>query len=154
VSRYSYDQRVHVFVPKVKKRDQKGVSGRHRRKVSSADRPFRENRLKLWPRLRFGETALDFYYPSYITSYVVNRLPSCLLRSRLFAGRDAGGGVGRESRSARDGVGGGVAGVAAAKMIRLFSLKQQKKDGEGQQKAGNQKQTSAAQLRVTKGETR
>lgn len=35
-------------------------------------------------------------------------------------------------------------------MIRLFSLKQQKKDGEGQQKAGNQKQTSAAQLRVTK----
>lgn len=36
-------------------------------------------------------------------------------------------------------------------MIKLFSLKQQKKDGEATPKAGNQKKASAAQLRITKG---
>nr|CAD7441130.1 unnamed protein product [Timema bartmani] len=35
-------------------------------------------------------------------------------------------------------------------MIKLFSLKQQKKDGEASPKAGNQKKASAAQLRITK----
>ncbi|XP_054276142.1 NEDD8-conjugating enzyme Ubc12 [Macrosteles quadrilineatus] len=35
-------------------------------------------------------------------------------------------------------------------MIKLFSLKQQKKDGEATPKAGNQKKASAAQLRITK----
>ncbi|CAB0005552.1 unnamed protein product [Nesidiocoris tenuis] len=35
-------------------------------------------------------------------------------------------------------------------MIKLFSLKQQKKDGEPTQKVGNQKKASAAQLRITK----
>lgn len=38
-------------------------------------------------------------------------------------------------------------------MIKLFSLKQQKKDGEATPKAGNQKKASAAQLRITKGES-
>jgi hypothetical protein len=38
-------------------------------------------------------------------------------------------------------------------MIKLFSLKQQKKDGEATPKSGNQKKASAAQLRITKGET-
>lgn len=37
-------------------------------------------------------------------------------------------------------------------MIKLFSLKQQKKDGEASPKSGNQKKASAAQLRITKGE--
>lgn len=37
-------------------------------------------------------------------------------------------------------------------MIKLFSLKQQKKDGEATPKSGNQKKASAAQLRITKGE--
>lgn len=37
-------------------------------------------------------------------------------------------------------------------MIKLFSLKQQKKDGEATPKAGTQKKASAAQLRITKGE--
>lgn len=36
-------------------------------------------------------------------------------------------------------------------MIKLFSLKQQKKDGETPGKASNQKRASAAQLRITKG---
>lgn len=36
-------------------------------------------------------------------------------------------------------------------MIKLFSLKQQKKDGEATPKVGNQKKASAAQLRITKG---
>ena len=37
-------------------------------------------------------------------------------------------------------------------MIKLFSLKQQKKDGEGAGKSvGSQKRASAAQLRITKG---
>ena len=36
-------------------------------------------------------------------------------------------------------------------MIKLFSLKQQKKDGESTPKVGNQKKASAAQLRITKG---
>lgn len=36
-------------------------------------------------------------------------------------------------------------------MIKLFSLKQQKKDGEASPKASNQKKASAAQLRITKG---
>jgi hypothetical protein len=36
-------------------------------------------------------------------------------------------------------------------MIKLFSLKQQKKDGEAAPKSGNQKKASAAQLRITKG---
>lgn len=36
-------------------------------------------------------------------------------------------------------------------MIKLFSLKQQKKDGEASPKANNQKKASAAQLRITKG---
>jgi hypothetical protein len=36
-------------------------------------------------------------------------------------------------------------------MIKLFSLKQQKKDGESAPKTGNQKKASAAQLRITKG---
>jgi hypothetical protein len=36
-------------------------------------------------------------------------------------------------------------------MIKLFSLKQQKKDGESAPKTGNQKKPSAAQLRITKG---
>ena len=36
-------------------------------------------------------------------------------------------------------------------MIKLFSLKQQKKDGEATPKAGTQKKASAAQLRITKG---
>ncbi|KAF4529730.1 hypothetical protein B566_EDAN017734 [Ephemera danica] len=35
-------------------------------------------------------------------------------------------------------------------MIKLFSLKQQKKDGESSPKAGTQKKSSAAQLRLTK----
>lgn len=38
-------------------------------------------------------------------------------------------------------------------MIKLFSLKQQKKDGEATPKSGNQKKASAAQLRITKGVT-
>lgn len=37
------------------------------------------------------------------------------------------------------------------KMIKLFSLKQQKKDGETAGKSSNQKRASAAQLRITKG---
>lgn len=37
-------------------------------------------------------------------------------------------------------------------MIKLFSLKQQKKDGETTPKTGNQKKASAAQLRITKGD--
>lgn len=36
-------------------------------------------------------------------------------------------------------------------MIKLFSLKQQKKDGETSPKTGTQKKASAAQLRITKG---
>lgn len=36
-------------------------------------------------------------------------------------------------------------------MIKLFSLKQQKKEGEASPKVGNQKKASAAQLRITKG---
>lgn len=36
-------------------------------------------------------------------------------------------------------------------MIKLFSLKQQKKDGEASPRSGNQKKPSAAQLRITKG---
>lgn len=36
-------------------------------------------------------------------------------------------------------------------MIKLFSLKQQKKDGEAMPRSGNQKKASAAQLRITKG---
>lgn len=37
-------------------------------------------------------------------------------------------------------------------MIKLFSLKQQKKDEEGSARAGgSQKKASAAQLRITKG---
>lgn len=36
-------------------------------------------------------------------------------------------------------------------MIKLYSLKQHKKDGETP-KTGNQKKASAAQLRITKGE--
>lgn len=37
-------------------------------------------------------------------------------------------------------------------MIKLFSLKQQKKDEEGSGRAGgSQKKASAAQLRITKG---
>lgn len=36
-------------------------------------------------------------------------------------------------------------------MIKLFSLKQQKKDGEATPKVGNQKKASAAHLRITKG---
>lgn len=36
-------------------------------------------------------------------------------------------------------------------MIKLFSLKQQKKDGEATPKTGTQKKASAAQLRITKG---
>lgn len=36
-------------------------------------------------------------------------------------------------------------------MIKLFSLKQQKKDGESSPRPGNQKKASAAQLRITKG---
>lgn len=37
-------------------------------------------------------------------------------------------------------------------MIKLFSLKQQKKDEEGTARAGgSQKRASAAQLRITKG---
>lgn len=36
-------------------------------------------------------------------------------------------------------------------MIKLFSLKQQKKDGEASPKSTNQKKASAAQLRITKG---
>lgn len=36
-------------------------------------------------------------------------------------------------------------------MIKLFSLKQQKKDGDGTQKSGSQKKASAAQLRIQKG---
>lgn len=36
-------------------------------------------------------------------------------------------------------------------MIKLFSLKQQKKDGEASPKTGTQKKASAAQLRITKG---
>lgn len=36
-------------------------------------------------------------------------------------------------------------------MIKLFSLKQQKKDGETTPRVGNQKKASAAQLRITKG---
>ena len=41
------------------------------------------------------------------------------------------------------------------KMIKLFSLKQQKKDGtEGSSKSGmGQKKASAAQLRITKGKS-
>jgi hypothetical protein len=38
-------------------------------------------------------------------------------------------------------------------MIKLFSLKQQKKDGENPARPGTQqKKASAAQLRITKGE--
>ena len=38
------------------------------------------------------------------------------------------------------------------KMIKLFSLKQQKKDGtDGGERSGNQKKASAAQLRIQKG---
>lgn len=38
-------------------------------------------------------------------------------------------------------------------MIKLFSLKQQKKDGtDGGEKSGSQKKASAAQLRIQKGE--
>lgn len=36
-------------------------------------------------------------------------------------------------------------------MIKLFSLKQQKKDGEQTSKTGTQKKASAAQLRIQKG---
>lgn len=36
-------------------------------------------------------------------------------------------------------------------MIKLFSLKQQKKDGETSGKTSTQKRASAAQLRITKG---
>lgn len=36
-------------------------------------------------------------------------------------------------------------------MIKLFSLKQQKKEGEATPRTGNQKKASAAQLRITKG---
>lgn len=36
-------------------------------------------------------------------------------------------------------------------MIKLFSLKQQKKDGEATPRTGNQKKSSAAQLRIQKG---
>lgn len=36
-------------------------------------------------------------------------------------------------------------------MIKLFSLKQQKKDGEAAHRGANQKKASAAQLRITKG---
>lgn len=37
-------------------------------------------------------------------------------------------------------------------MIKLFSLKQQKKDGtDSSQRGGNQKRASAAQLRIQKG---
>lgn len=36
-------------------------------------------------------------------------------------------------------------------MIKLFSLKQQKKDGESTTRSGTQKKASAAQLRITKG---
>lgn len=36
-------------------------------------------------------------------------------------------------------------------MIKLFSLKQQKKDGEASPRGGQQKKASAAQLRITKG---
>lgn len=37
-------------------------------------------------------------------------------------------------------------------MIKLFSLKQQRKDEEGTSRpGGNQKKASAAQLRITKG---
>lgn len=36
-------------------------------------------------------------------------------------------------------------------MIKLFSLKQQKKEGDGTQKSGSQKKASAAQLRIQKG---
>lgn len=38
-------------------------------------------------------------------------------------------------------------------MIKLFSLKQQKKDGEACPKSGPQKKATAAQLRITKGES-
>lgn len=38
-------------------------------------------------------------------------------------------------------------------MIKLFSLKQQKKDGEACPKTGPQKKATAAQLRITKGES-
>ena len=39
-------------------------------------------------------------------------------------------------------------------MIKLFSLKQQKKDGiDAGVKPGGQKKASAAQLRITKGDT-
>lgn len=36
-------------------------------------------------------------------------------------------------------------------MIKLFSLKQQKKDGDQTSKPGTQKKASAAQLRIQKG---
>lgn len=36
-------------------------------------------------------------------------------------------------------------------MIKLFSLKQQKRDGEAAPRGGNQKKPSAAQLRIAKG---
>ena len=36
-------------------------------------------------------------------------------------------------------------------MIKLFSLKQQKKDGEAPKPGGNKKSFTAAQLRITKG---
>jgi ubiquitin-conjugating enzyme E2 M len=36
-------------------------------------------------------------------------------------------------------------------MIKLFSLKQQKKDGEAPKAGGNKKSFTAAQLRITKG---
>ncbi|CAN8019197.1 unnamed protein product, partial [Ixodes persulcatus] len=50
----------------------------------------------------------------------------------------------------------GVSGAGARRhpvqntMIKLFSLKQQQKDGEATGKASNQKRASAAQLRITK----
>lgn len=39
-------------------------------------------------------------------------------------------------------------------MIKLFSLKQQKKDGESSPRSGNQKKPSAAQLRIAKGDNK
>lgn len=36
-------------------------------------------------------------------------------------------------------------------MIKLFSMKNQKKDGSDAPKQGSQKRASAAQLRITKG---
>lgn len=39
-------------------------------------------------------------------------------------------------------------------MIKLFSLKQQKKDGDQTARGGQQKKASAAQLRIQKGKSR